>query len=211
MDKFFPIDLYQTLSYLMPGLALFLPIYLVLRNFIDPTLEKLGSITVIVLLVPVCISLGIFLHAASTSAQFQIEKAVGHNMIKSATTKFAHYDVLRDRIGKTYSIELKQDDNFNVYAYSRTMIMKDGGALKDRAQFFVSLSVFCRSLILVSLIVGATVIWFTFGKNRAVSLGAMAALMVFVLLLVYFKEMYFQLSIDEILRAALLLTAPKGT
>jgi hypothetical protein len=209
MDKAFPLDLYQALSYLMPGLALFFPVYIACQDLIDSALQKLGSITAIVLILPLSISLGIFLHAVSTSAQFQIEKAIGTTIVKRATMNFPPHEILRDRVGKVYNITLNQGDYDGLYVYARTIAMKDGGALKDRAQFFIALSVFCRSLILVSLIVGVTLIWRSFGTNRKFSLIAAGALAVFVSSLVYFKEMYFHLSINEILRAALLLTAPK--
>lgn len=215
MDRFFPIDLYQALSYLLPGLALFIPIYFLNSGFINSTLKKLGTITSIALAIPISISVGIFLHALSTIAQFQIETAlartVGYrDMIKSTTMNFAHYDELKKRLEAHYKINLTKCDHACVYTFARSIAIKDGGPLKDRAQFFTALSVFCRSLILVAFIVGGTAIWRRFGKSYLDCAYAAGIMLSVILLLIYSKEMYFRLSIDEILRTALLLTIPKN-
>src|SRR5262249_36605694 len=209
MEKLFNIDVYQALSYLMPGLALLIPIYFGSSDWINSALQKIGSITAIAIVIPVALSVGIFLHAASIPVQLSIEKVSGHHMMESAVRQFEYCELLKRRLEARYGITIPLNEIGRIFIYSRTMTAKDAEALHKQAQFFSSLSVFCRSLIIVTWILGATAI-VAFRRNKYRVASSMAALIGITTMLWYFKELYFRLSIQEILRAALLLTAPTG-
>jgi hypothetical protein len=209
MDKIFSVDIYQALSYLLPGLALLVPIYLSKSDPINAALQKIGSLSGTALVLFVGLSLGVFLHAVSAFAQHQLEKATGLQIMQVETQRFSHFDKVRERVAAAYDIDLKSADSGTVYTLARTLVMKDGGPLKDRVQLYLAMSVFSRSLILVALIVAGTIVWFRFWAFNTRLLYPLAALALLIPVLVYLKAMYFRLSIDETLRAVLLLTAQK--
>lgn len=216
MEKLFSIDIFQTLSYLMPGLALLIPIYLATSDVINAMLQRAGSITALVLIIPASFSIGIFLHAVSASAQHQIENSLKHigaikyNMTERTVEQFQYRDQLLERIQAAYKIELDRNNHTDTYIYSRTLVMKDGIKFYEQAQFYSASSVFCRSLILVSLIIGATLIWRYAGKNRRGLVLTVLTLVIVIPSLVHIKEMHYRLSVHEVLRAALLLAVDKN-
>ena len=92
---------------------------------------------------------------------------------------------------------------------ARTLLIKEGPKFHDHAQFYSATSVFCRSLIVVSVIVGLTVLWRFFRVDTLRFVGTAIALTLLLIALIYTKEMNYRLSVHETLRAALLLTADK--
>jgi hypothetical protein len=221
MDKLFSTDIVQALAYILPGLAALFSVYWFKSEVVSAALQKLGPITSVALIVPAAFLIGIFLLSASALVQTKIEQSLKHfraidfDLTERAVKRFDNEQRLRklvDRLQKTYDMEINckncRDCNYSeVYIYSRTLMIKDGGKFYDRTQFYSAASVSCRSLILVSLIIGGTLLW-RLGRNDTrrslVVLGVLAAI---ILSLFYTKEVYYRLSVHETLRAALLLTA----
>jgi hypothetical protein len=215
----FSTDIVQALAYLMPGLALLVPAYWFRSEAFSAALQRLGSITAVVLIVPAAFSVGIFLHSVSALVQTKAEQSLRmispsgldltERAVRSAFNSDPRLATLADGLSKAFKVEVKPNDLSGIYIYSRTLMTKDGSKTYDRTQFYSAVSVFCRSLILVSLIIAATALWrLGLGDIRR-SIVVIVLLAGVSMVLFYAKEMHFRLSVHEAMRAALLLTADK--
>lgn len=227
MDKLFSTDIVQALAYIMPGLALLVPAYWAKSEVINTALQRMGPITALALIIPASLSIGIFLHSASALVQHKIEQslkrvgAIELDLTERAVKLFdseravkgsdsePRLNELADRLQKVYGMAVDPDNYSEIYIYSRTLMIKDGPRFYDRTQFYSAASVSCRSLILVSLILGGTLLWRLGCSDIRRSIVVIGVLALVILSLLYAKEMNYRLSVHETLRAALLLAADK--
>ena len=219
MDKLFSTDIVQALAYILPGLAALFSVYWFKGKVVGAALRKMGPIASVALVVPAAFSIGIFLHSASALVQTKIEKSLKHVRViefdlteRAVKAAFNDEHRLKKLVGglqKAYDMAIDHEKYSDIYIYSRTLMIKDGGRFYDRTQFFSAASVFCRSLILVSLIIGGTLLWLLGFSDIRRSIVVIGVLAVVILSLFYAKEMNYRLSVHETLRAALLLTADK--